>query len=559
MSAKLANHRIRLLLALFALVFLGTLARAVWLQGIQAQSLQTLAAGQQREHVTLPAGRGAMYDRTGVQLAIGEQATTVWADPRQVPDPRLAAEAAARALDLDGEELYPKLADRSRAFVYVARKADPVRAARLRRERVPGLGFYREERRFYPQRSIAAHVLGFAGVDNRGLAGLELALDPVLRGRPGRETIVRDPSGRPIDVVSAVPARDGRDVRLTLDHTIQANAQSVAEATVARWRARSATAVVLDPHTGAILAMAVAPGFDANRFADVPRDLQRNRAVTDTYEPGSTFKLVTVAAALSERLVKPQTTFTLPYQILVADRWIHDAEPRGTETMSVARILYQSSNVGAITLAQKLGKERLGRWISRFGFGRRTGVDYPGETRGIVLPPERWSGSTIGNVPIGHGIAVTPIQMAAAYGAIANGGVWIRPHLVARVGSDAPTRPERRRIVSRRVASQLVTMLRDVVLEGTGSEAAVPGYTVAGKTGTAAKPDEAGGYSRSRYVASFVGFVPATRPRVVIMVAVDEPRGAIWGGVVAAPAFQRLARFNLQYLEVPPDTAFAPE
>jgi cell division protein FtsI/penicillin-binding protein 2 len=299
--------------------------------------------------------------------------------------------------------------------------------------------------------------------------------------------------------------------------------------------------------------MAVAPTFDANQFPAVPPELQRNRAVTDTYEPGSTFKLVTVAGALSDRLVKPRSAFTLGPSIHVADREIHDAEARGTERMTVAQILSKSSNVGAVTLAQLLRPSRLMSWIKRFGFGRPTGIDFPGESRGIVLPLHRWSGSTIGNVPIGQGIAVTPIQMAAAYGVVANKGIWIRPHLVARVAGEAPVRPARRRVLSRRVARQLVRMLQDVVDEGTGRRAAVPGYRVAGKTGTAAKPDPGGGYSQSRYVASFVGLVPATAPRLVILVTVDEPRRAIWGGIVAAPAFQQIASFALEYLDVAPD------
>jgi cell division protein FtsI/penicillin-binding protein 2 len=295
--------------------------------------------------------------------------------------------------------------------------------------------------------------------------------------------------------------------------------------------------------------MAVAPGFDANNYPRTWRPLQRNRAVTDTYEPGSTFKLVTVAGALSEKLVTPSTSFVLPYQIHVADRIIHDAEPRGTETMTVAEILARSSNVGAITLAERLGQHRLAGWISRFGFGRDTGIDYPGESPGIVLQEKHWSGSTIGNVPIGQGIAVTPIQMASAYAAIANRGVWVRPHLVDHIGDGSSVKQPRRRIVRRRVAVQLMSMLKNVVLDGTGTLAAVPGYQVAGKTGTASKVDPDGTYSDSRYVASFIGVVPASRPRLVILVSVDEPRGAIFGGVVAAPAFSQIARFDLQYLD----------
>jgi cell division protein FtsI (penicillin-binding protein 3) len=436
----------------------------------------------------------------------------------------------------------------------VRRKADAAQAAALARLGLVGVGFYPEERRSYPQRTVAGQVLGYAGVDNVGLAGLELVHDRVLAGEPGRQTIVKDPFGRVIDVAGEVPAEEGRDVYVTLDHTIQAKAEEVLREVVSHWHARAASAVVLDPRTGGILAMAVAPGFDANRYASVPRSLQRNRAVTDTYEPGSTFKLVTATAVLAEGLVSPSTAYTLPPSIHVADRVIHEAHERGTERMTVAEIVSRSSNVGTITLAHMLGRDRLLRWIKRFGFGRRTGIDFPGESAGLL--PTYWSGSTIGTLPIGHGIAVTPVQMAAAYASVANRGVWIQPHLLDHVEGRRPHRYERRRVVPRTVAAQIGAMLQNVVVEGTGTLAAVPGYKVAGKTGTAAKPDPRGGYSDSRYVASFVGYVPASDPQLVILVTVDEPQGAIWGGVVAAPAFAEIARFGLQYLEVPPD---APE
>ena len=555
MSERVANRRIRLLLVFFALVFAGTLARAVWLQGVQASSLERMALRQHRETIVIPAGRGTVFDRTGKPLAIGEQTTTVYADPSRIEDARGVALAAGTDLGVDPETLYPQLADRSRAFVYVQRKADPGKAAALQKRGLAGLGFYPEELRAYPQRSVAAQVLGYAGVDNQGLEGLERALDAELVGKPGRETIVKDPFGRAIDVISSTVEERGADVTLTLDSQIQASAEAVLRDTVRRWNAKAATAVVLDPKTGAVLAMAVAPGFDANRFPAAPADRRRNRAVTDTYEPGSTFKLVTVAGALSEGLVAPSTTFTLRSSIQVADRVINEHAPRPTQRMSVAQILSQSSNVGTITLAQLLGKHRLYSWIDKFGFGRPTGLGFPGESRGIVDTPDLWSGSTIGNIPIGQGIAVTPVQMAAAYAAIANRGVWRAPYLVERIGTKNKRPRHGRRVVTTTVAAQLMAMLRDVVSAegGTGAAAAVPGYTVAGKTGTAAKPDSRGGYSDSRYVASFVGVVPASSPRLVVLVAVDEPKGAIYGGVVAAPAFAEIARLGLQHLEVDPD------
>lgn len=553
-SERQANRRIRLLLATFVLLFGATLARATWLQGVQAASLGRIAELQHRETITVPAGRGTIFDRTGLQLALGEQTTTVYADPRQLTKPRRIAIAAQKLLGADANALYPQLLDKRRRFVYVARFADPKDAAAFVKMGFAGVNSYPEERRAYPQGTVAAQVVGFAGTDNKGLAGLEVEYDKRLSGRPGKQTVVRDPFGRAIDVISATPERQGSDVFTTIDHSIQANAELVLRQTVARWRARSATAVVLDPRSGAVLAMAQAPVFNANNAARTPFALQRNRAVTDTYEPGSTFKLVTIAGALSNHIVTPATRFRLPYSIKVADRHVSDAELRPTETMSVATILSHSSNVGAVTIAEKLGPSALMDWIDKFGFGKTTGLDFPGESPGQVVPLDRWSGSTIGNVPIGQGIAVTPIQLASAYAAIANGGVWVQPHLVDRVGGRVVSRLKRHRIVSRTVDSQLKAMLTNVVDEhgATGNAAQIPGYTVAGKTGTAQKPGPRG-YTTGKYVASFVGMVPVSKPRLVVLVTVDEPRGAIFGGVVAAPAFAQIAKFDLQYLEVQPD------
>lgn len=555
-----ANRRIRLLVAVFALVFVAAFARVAWLQAVKAQALDRLATSQHLEELDVPARRGTIFDRLGVQLAIGERATTVYANPKQIVDPREAAIAAGHALGLDPGKLFPDLADRSAGFAYVARKADTDKAEALRAQGIAGIGFYPEERRVYPQRAVASEVVGYAGTENHGLSGLELQLDDVLSGSDGTKTIVRDPFGRTIDVVESTPVRKGRDVFLTLDHSVQGQVERILRRARERWSAKSATAVVLDAETGGILALGVEPGFDANAFPDVSQadeERLRNRAITDTYEPGSTFKVVTIGAALEEGIVTPATPFRLPGSIRVADRVIHDAVPRGTQTMTVSEILSQSSNVGVITVAIGLQARTLSEWIERFGFGRKTGVDYPGETRGIVLPPEEWSGSTIGNVPIGQGIAVTPLQMAAAYGAIANGGVWLQPHFVERVEGEKPVEPRHRRVLSERTAAQLTRMLRGVVRHGSGTEAQVPGYRIAGKTGTAAKPEPTGGYSDSRYVASFVGFVPASSPRLVVLVTVDEPRGSIWGGSVAAPVFSEIAEFALQYLQVPPDVPSA--
>jgi cell division protein FtsI (penicillin-binding protein 3) len=547
------NRRISILAAAFLVLLAAAFTRAAWIQVVKGPEYAAMALRQHRETVVVPAARGTIVDRNGEPLAIGRLATTVYANPRQVDRPQELTLAAAKQLGLEPAELYPTLVERSRGFVYVSRKADPRKAKNLEALDFAGLGFYPEELRYYPQGPVAAQVLGYAGLDNVGLEGLERSLEKTLAGKPGSQTIVKDPFGRALDVVETKPETPGKSVRLTLDHQIQANAEEVLQETVRRWGARAATAVVMDPHTGEVLAMATAPRFNANRFPTTRADRRRNRAVTDAYEPGSTFKLVTVAAALQDRVVTPRSSFLLPPTLKVADRVIREAHTRGTERMTVRQIVEYSSNIGTITIAQRLGEGRLASWIDRFGFGSRTGIDFPGESAGFALPLDQWSGSTIGTVPIGHGIAVTPVQMARAYSVIANGGVLVRPHLIERVDGRDASRGGGRRVVSRQVADQMLDLLRGVVLEGTGTGAAIPGYTVAGKTGTAAKIDPDGTYSTSRYVASFVGLVPASKPKLVIMVMVDEPHGDIYGGVVAAPAFREIARFNLQHLEIPHD------
>jgi len=558
-SDRRANRRIRLILATFVVVFGIALGRATWLQVVHAATYGRQAQRMHEETTTTPAGRGSILDRTGVQLAIGEQDITVYADPHMVSDARGIALAAQRLLGADANALYPQLLRKDTRFVYVARFADPKAANLFLDKHFTGIGSYPEERRAYPQNTVAAAVIGYAGIDNKGLGGLELEYDHKLAGRPGRQTIIRDATGQAIDTLSSTPERQGQDLFTTIDSRIQAQAESVLRQTVTQFRATSASAIVLDPRTGAILAMAQAPGYDANKTGSVPDATQRLRAVTDTYEPGSTFKLVTIAGALSQGLVTPSTKSRLPYSIHVADRVIHDAEYRPTETLTTSEILSHSSNVGAVTIAKKLGRVSLMNWIEKFGYGKTTGIDFPGESPGFVLPLEKWYGSTIGNVPIGQGISVTPIQMASAYAAIANGGVWVQPHFVERIGGQLYNSHKRRRVVSTKIDNVLKQMLTGVVDEhgATGNEAAIPGYTVAGKTGTAQVPGPHG-YTTGKYVASFVGMVPVKKPRLVVLVVVNDPTRGIFGGTVAAPAFAAIAKFDLQHLNVPPDHPVAP-
>jgi cell division protein FtsI/penicillin-binding protein 2 len=549
---RVVNSRIRLLLLATLVVFGGLLARAAWIATVRAAPLAAMATAQTKATVSLPAGRGAIFDAVGTPLALGEQATTVYVDPSAVTHPDTEAVTAARILGLKRAAVLKALSTHGTHFAYVERKSPPDKASLLAKRNLPGFHFYGEERRTYPQSSVAAQVLGYAGVDNNGLAGLELELNSELTGVPGQETILRDPFGHTLDAQNVQAAKPGKDVFLTIDHRIQADAEQVLRATVAKWHAKSATAIVLDPHTGGVLAMATEPGYDANNYPQAfAKGITGNRAISDVYEPGSVFKVVTVGGALADHLVTPHTSFLLPYSIHVADRVVHDAEVRPTERMTVAQILQRSSNVGAVTIARtKLGESRLKDWIHRFGFGRQTGIDFPGESAGLL--PSYWSGSTIGNVPIGQGVSVTAIQLASVYAAIANGGLWIQPHLVDHVQGVTSATPRRRRILPRAVDRELLAMLKGVVSDaGTGAAAEIPGYTVAGKTGTAQRPGPHG-YMPGQYDATFVGMVPAHSPRVVVLVTVDEPRGAYYGGVVAAPAFAQIATFDLQYLEVPP-------
>ncbi len=553
MKARVVNSRLRLLLLIILVTFAALGARAAWIQTVRASSLAAMAQTQAKKPIVLPAGRGTIYDRLGNVLAIGEQAIDVDADPMQISDPRREARIAAKILGVPVRPLIRQLSDRSRGFVYVERKAPPVLAAALEKRHLVGFTFAPDQKRVYPQGTVAAPVLGFAGTDNTGLSGLELRLNKELRGTPGSATVVRDARGQAVNTIQQRPAHDGRSVFLTLDSHIQANAEQVLEQTVNEWHAKDATAIVLDPKTGAVLAMAQEPGYNANGYPTATaHGLTVDHAATDVFEPGSVFKVVTIGGALSQHDITPNTAFRVPGSLQVADRVIHDAEPHGLETLRVKQILQRSSNIGTDLIAERyLGESGLKKWMRRFGFGHRTGIDFPGESRGLL--PSYWSGSTIGTVPIGQGVSVTAIQLASVYAAIANGGEWVQPHLVDHVLGEQPTKPKRRRILEPGVDAQLRNMLRGVVSDqGTAELAAIPGYAVAGKTGTAQKPGP-NGYIPGAYVSTFVGMVPASRPRLLVLVTIDEPHGQIYGGLVAAPAFEQIASFDLQYLEVPPD------
>jgi cell division protein FtsI/penicillin-binding protein 2 len=549
------DGRIRLLRLAF-LVFLVLIGGKAVALASTSENLSRIALEQQTAEVVLPAHRGAILDRNGQELAVGKPQQTVYATPYLLNDPKADALALCRALQINRKRqrraVITALAQGESGFAFVARKVDPELAKAALALDLPGVGAYAEEERTYPMKGSAAQVLGFAGVENQGLEGIELAYDEQLSGTAGIEVVVRDPAGRALKTVTQTQPVAGADVRLTIDENIQYTAEDVLERTVRGSHAKAAVAIVMDPRNGEVLAMANVPKVKGNVFGE---DLaaERNRAVTDVYEPGSIFKLVTISGALADDLVRPTSKFRLPSTLTLYDRTINESHPRGTVVYSVREILQWSSNVGAVKIGMMMGKQSLLEWMDAFGFGRATGIGFPGEASGIVPPADQWSGTSIVNIPMGQGIAVTPLQMAVAFSTVANDGVAVRPRLVAQVGSTVDDDVEQRRVISARVARQVRSMLATAVAEGTGTKAQIPGYEVAGKTGTAEKPlPGGGGYSKSNYVASFIGMVPADHPRLVVMVAVDEPHTSIYGGDIAAPAVQQIMLFALRHLEIAP-------
>ncbi|HKE98552.1 MAG TPA: penicillin-binding protein 2 [Actinomycetes bacterium] len=567
MAARRARQRSasRRLLALLVCSMVGFTvisARLVALQVVDSSNLAAAAAGQRLRKVELPAGRGRIFDRNGRDLALSVDARTVYAQPPLVADPRRTAARLAPLLKIGRGELAAKLGGDA-PFVYLARKVRPVVGARVARLRLAGVGVLDDSRRTYPDGRLAAQVLGFVGTDGDGLAGLELHYESLLQGRAGWTLLEQDPRGRPIPrgrrhVQPPVP---GSDVVTTLDAPLQFKAEDALARAVRRHHAHGGSIVVLSPTGGEVLAMANLPAFDPNGFARSKPAQRRNRAVVDAFEPGSTNKTITAAAALEAGVVTPRTRLRVPDQLrLCPNKTFHDAHRHGLETIPFSRVVAESSNVGTIRVAQRLGARRLAAAAAAFGYGRPTGIDFPGESPGLVTPVERWRCTDLGVNAIGQGVAVTVLQMASVYATVANGGVLVEPSLVRGVVDpwgryrDLPPTPARR-VVSEKTARDLTRILTGVVKEGgTGTEAAIGGYQVAGKTGTARVPDtRKGGYIPGAYIASFIGFAPADRARdgVVVAVVLDRPT-PIYGGLVAAPTFREVASFAMQRLGLAP-------
>ena len=539
-------------------------ARLVYLQVGRHAELTERAERQQLRTVETAAKRGDILDRDGRVLAYSVEADSIYAVPTEISDPDAAAAALCRALADCGARERQTLAERirrGRAFVYVRRQVTPDDARRVSALDLEGIGFMKENRRFYPNKDLAAHVLGYVGVDNTGLQGLEAQYDSVIKGRPGTVLIQTDARRRAFSRVERPPTT-GATLELTIDQYLQHVVERELRAGVEENKAAGGTAVVMNPRTGEILALTSWPSFNPNAYREALPEAQRNRAVQDIYEPGSTFKIVTASAAFEEQIVEPDDPIDVSAgQIRFGRRVINDDHRSGV--LSFRDVIVKSSNVGAIKVGLEIGRERMGLYVNRFGFGVRSSPDFPGESGGIVWDPSKLNDSALASVSMGYQVGVTPLQMAAAVSSIANGGELFTPRVVGAVIADGIRTPIEHAVVRRTVSSDtaavLTEIMEQVVERGTGTRARVAGFTAAGKTGTSQKIVD-GRYSRSEYTASFVGFIPSRRPVFTIVVVIDSPHGKnlYYGGSVAGPIFRRIADAGLRHYGVPPSINPAP-
>lgn len=557
MAGPLSRGRRYVVLLLLLCGFGVVLFRLVTLQVLQAAELTVKADRQHQKTVSLEGARGTIVDRHGKVLAMNMEVPSVFGVPTALDSPAKTARHLSPVLHVRTDELERKLRQ-DRGFVWLARKLDPEQGRRLEHMSMDGIGVVMEGRRFYPKGPLLSHVLGFAGMDGAGLEGVERRYESHLHGEKRVTVLQRDALGRtvfPKGLAEQGPA-PGHSLVLTIDEVIQYIAEKDLEDAVTRTHAKSGTMIVLDPQTGALLALAISPRFDPNAVAALGPDRWRNRALTDAYEPGSTMKAIVAAAAIEEGVMKPNTmVFGENGHLTVANTVIHDHEKLGW--VSFAQVIQKSSNIGATKTGMALGDQRLYRYLQAFGFGQRTDIDLPGEAGGLLKNPSDWGRRSVASISMGQEIGVTAIQMVSAMGAIANGGVLMKPYVVSEI-RDVQGRVLRqmlpqvkRRVVSPETARTVTTILEGVVTEGTGGKAAIPGFRVAGKTGTAQKIDSrTGAYSATQFVGSFVGFAPADNPRLAMIVVIDEPRGEAWGGTVAAPVFRRVGEQVLNYMGV---------
>lgn len=562
-DALTSRRRVHALLAVMVLSVALASARLVQVQGVSAENYARRGTNQRMASINLPAERGSIFDRNGIELALSTQQASVSANPRVIKNPARYAEALAPALGVEPLALLERLANKKLAFTYLARTVDDATADRVREvvasRKLVGIELRPEPKRHYPSGPLAAPLMGLVGTENKGLEGIEYQYEELLAGRAGSLVVERDREGReiPDGLRRSTPSARGKDLVLSIDQAMQFEIEQRLTQEVSSAKAKGGMAIVMDVQTGDLLAVANVVGATKGVPAHPAPAASRNRAITDVYEPGSTNKVITLAGALEEKSITPDSWFRVADKLQVSDHLFRDNEPHETMGWRAKDILAHSSNVGTILIAQRLGKERIDTYLRAFGFGEKTGVGFPGEPRGILLDPKRWYGTSMGTVPIGNGLAVTALQMLNVYATIANEGVWRQPRLVTATMDASGVRHElpagdTRRVISQSTAAQINSMLQVVVNEGTGVKAQIPGYAVAGKTGTARKAlTGSSGYS-DKYIASFIGFAPAVNPRLAAAVILDEPTTQIYGGAVAAPVFARLMEFALRAGRIAP-------
>jgi cell division protein FtsI (penicillin-binding protein 3) len=561
MKAKYIRLRIWIVGLAFVIGFGVIGGNALLLQVYQGSWLSRKASDQVEDSLKALGKRGTIFDRRGREMAVSIDVTSIAIRPRQVKDTEGTVKELARVLKKKPQELKQRLTADKR-FVWIKRQATPKETEAVQQLRLPGIEFVAESNRFYPNRTLAAHVLGFTGLDGKGLEGIEYSYDKDLRGSDTSVKVLKDALGNGFQ--SQQPSGEegaGKNIVLTLDQSIQFITEAALTEAVDSTRARSGMALVMEPRTGAILALALAPTFNPNAYEDYKKPQWRNRSITDPFEPGSTLKIFVAAAALEFTHLSPTTTFNCENGAYRIGKYtVHDIHRYGVLTLQ--DIIRFSSNIGAAKIGERVGPEKLYQALRLFGFGQKTGIDSAAETPGLLMPPKRWADIDTAAISFGHGVSVSAVQLISAVSAIANDGILVKPRLVQaitdRQGQILRQFPPEdvRRVVSPQTARTLKDIMQTVMLPGgTGVNASLDGYTACGKTGTARKVDESGQYSSERHVASFIGFAPAENPQVAVLVVIDEPKGQIYGGAIAAPVFRKIAQTTLNYLNIPPRQA----
>ncbi len=547
------------ILSIFVILSFGAvIMRLAHLQLFKGEALAMKAERQHRQAIDVEGERGVIYDRAMRELAVNLDMPSIYGVPSSIENPRDVARKIYDEVDINYSTLARRL-DNERHFVWIGRRLQPEVIKKIENMNIKGIGFIPETKRFYPKKEMIGHILGFTDIDNHGIEGIERGYEDYLSGKKGIIVLERDARRQPVLTNILLDPLKGNDLVLTIDEVIQYIMEKELATTVDEHNASGGVGIVMDPTTGEILAMAIYPRFNPNTPDKYNPDQWRNRAITDIYEPGSTFKFIIASGVLEEGLISPnEIVHDGSGSMIFGGSVIHDPHPTG-RPMSFKEVIAHSSNIGTAKIGIRLGKERLYKYARTFGFGDKTGIDLPGEVRGILRDPSAWSGRSVVTISIGQEVGITPVQLITAMSAIANGGWLVRPHLLSEIidssGNVKKIMPEIvRRVISNSTSKKMVEILKGVVSpDGTGKLAAINGFTIAGKTGTAQKIDpETGKYSKNRFISSFVGFVPADSPEIAILVIIDEPKGVAWGGSVAAPVFKRVAEQALQYMHVEP-------